>query len=63
MVLKKAGKDYNINVDVLGPSTETDVTGQVSMIEDQITSGVSAIVLAALQPSSVIPDIGESKTI
>ena len=51
---KKAGKDYNINVDVFEISTETDVTGQVSMIEDQITSGVSAIALAALQPSSVV---------
>ncbi len=58
---KKAGKDYNINVDVLGPSTETDVTGQVSMIEDQITSGVSAIVLAALQPSSVVLTLDEAK--
>ena len=39
---KAAGKDLGLEVDVLGPSAETAVSEQVSMIEDQITKKVSA---------------------
>lgn len=58
---QKAGKDLGVEVKVLGPNAETDVTGQVSMIEDQIVKKVSALVVAPSQPSSVIPAFDKAK--
>lgn len=58
---KAAGEKYGVNVTVLGPNAETDVTGQISMIEDQITKKVSGLVVAPSQPSSAIPVFNKAK--
>lgn len=58
---QKAGKDLGVEVKVLGPNAETDVTGQVSMIEDQVVKKVSALVVAPSQPSSAIPAFDKAK--
>ncbi|MCX7970222.1 MAG: sugar ABC transporter substrate-binding protein [Negativicutes bacterium] len=58
---RAAGKDLGVEVAVLGPNAETDVTGQVSMIEDQITRKVSALVVAPSQPSSIGPVLEKAK--
>ena len=58
---KDAGKKLGVEVTVLGPNAETDVTGQISMIEDQITKKVSALVVAPSQPSSAIPVFNKAK--
>ncbi|WP_346352898.1 sugar ABC transporter substrate-binding protein [Azotosporobacter soli] len=58
---KAAGEKYGVNVTVLGPNAETDVTGQISMIEDQITKKVNALVVAPSQPSSAIPVFNKAK--
>lgn len=49
-----AGKALGAEVSVLGPSTETDIAGQTSMMEDQIVKGVSALVVAPSQPSAAM---------
>ena len=50
------GKDMGFNVRPMGPTSETDVTGQISMIEDQIAAGVDGIVLAPCEPKAVTVD-------
>jgi ribose transport system substrate-binding protein len=59
---KAAGTKYGVQVKVLGPNAETDVTGQISMLEDQITQKVSALVVAPSQPASAIPVFNRAKT-
>lgn len=49
-----AAKELGVNVKVLGPNAETDVVGQTSLMEDQIVSGVDALVVAPSQPSAAI---------
>jgi len=49
-----AGKEAGVTVEVLGPNAETEVEKQVSLIEDQITSGADALVIAPSQPSAVL---------
>jgi ribose transport system substrate-binding protein len=58
---KDAANKLGIEVTVLGPDAETKVTEQVSMIEDQITKKVSALVVAPSQPSSAIPVFERAK--
>jgi ribose transport system substrate-binding protein len=43
---KKAGGDYGLQVGLFGPTSETDVNQQVQLIENSISRGVDAIVLA-----------------
>ena len=43
---KAAAEDLGINVTVVGPGAESDIEGQVSMIEQQIGAGCDAIVCA-----------------
>jgi ribose transport system substrate-binding protein len=59
---KAAGTKYGVEVKVLGPNAETDVTGQISMLEDQITKKVNALVVAPSQPASAIPVFNRAKT-
>ena len=42
----KAAKDYGLKVGLFGPTSETDVNQQVQLIENSISRGVDAIVLA-----------------
>ncbi|MEA2265940.1 MAG: ribose transport system substrate-binding protein [Solirubrobacteraceae bacterium] len=43
---KRAGNDYGLQVGLFGPTSETDVAQQVQLIENSISRGVKAIVLA-----------------
>ncbi len=58
---KAAGEKYGVEVKVLGPNAETDVTGQISLLEDQITRKVNALVVAPSQPASAIPAFDRAK--
>jgi ribose transport system substrate-binding protein len=42
----RAAKDYGVKVGLFGPTSETDVNQQVQLIENAISRGVDAIVLA-----------------
>src|SRR5690349_9240645 len=44
---KRAASDYGVDVSLFGPTSETDVNGQVQLVENSISRGVDAIVLAA----------------
>src|SRR5437764_847319 len=43
---KKAGADYGVKVGLFGPTSETDIGSQVQLVENAISRGVDAIVLA-----------------
>ena len=43
---RKAGSDYGINVGLFGPTSETDINEQVQLVENSISRGANAIVLA-----------------
>lgn len=43
----RAAKDYGLKVGLFGPTSETDVNQQVQLIENSISRGANAIVLAA----------------
>ncbi|MEM1505614.1 sugar ABC transporter substrate-binding protein [Domibacillus sp. 8LH] len=56
-----AGEKYGIDVKVMAPASETQVDQQISMIQDQFTSGTSALVLAPSQPTTVLNALGQYK--
>ena len=43
---RKAGGDYGVKVGLFGPTSETDVNEQVQLVENSISRGADAIVLA-----------------
>src|SRR4029078_2467963 len=43
---RKAGGDYGLKVGLFGPTSETDVNEQVQLVENSISRGAGAIVLA-----------------
>jgi len=51
--LEEGAKEAGVTVKVVGPPSESDVTGQVAMIEALITEGVDAICVAPNQPDAV----------
>lgn len=55
------GADNGINVTVTGPTNEADVTGQIAMIEDQITAGVNGILLAPCDTKALLPTLEKCK--
>jgi len=44
---RKASGDYGINVGLFGPTSETDINEQVQLVENSISRGADAIVLAS----------------
>jgi ribose transport system substrate-binding protein len=50
-----AAKENNAEIIWKGPSQETDIAGQISIIEDYINKNVSAIVIAACDARALIP--------
>lgn len=44
---QKAGQDLGIDLGLFGPTSETDIDGQVRLVEDAISRGAEAIVLAS----------------
>lgn len=43
---EQAGTDFGVDVHLTGPTSEADIEEQVSLLEDSVTRGVDAIVLA-----------------
>ena len=50
-----AAADYNVNITVDGMSSETDLDGQVRLIENAINKGVDVIVLAPIDSVGNVP--------
>lgn len=51
----EAGKDLGVDVNIVGPASESQVIEQVNMIEDSINQMPGAIVVSPSQPSTVVP--------
>jgi len=56
-----AGKELGVTVNVIGPNSETDITGQTSMVEDSLIKKVSALVVAPSQPDAMIAALNKVK--
>lgn len=50
-----AAKENNVEIIWKGPSQETDIAGQIAIIEDYINKNVDAIVIAACDAKALIP--------
>lgn len=48
------GKEFDANIIWQGPSAETEIAKQITIIEDMISSGVDAIVMAACDENALI---------
>jgi ribose transport system substrate-binding protein len=56
-----AGKEFGAEVIWKGPTQETDIAGQIAIIEDYINKGIDAIVLAACDAQGLIPVLEKAK--
>lgn len=52
---KDAAKKYGVGVEFLGPTSENQYEQQIKMIEDQIATGVDALIVAPSQSEAVLP--------
>lgn len=50
-----AGKDLGVQIDWKGPAQETDISGQINIVEDAINRRVDGIVLAPSHGDSLVP--------
>lgn len=57
-----AGAKLGAEVDVMGPAAESEIEKQVSLIQDQITNNVNALVIAPTQPTTVLNVLQQAKT-
>src|ERR1700757_3976231 len=46
---RKAGKDLNVNVPELGAQSESDINGQIAILENAVSGSPAAIVIAPTQ--------------
>lgn len=50
-----AGKEFNVDIVWKGPAQETDISGQINIVEDMISRRVDGIVLAPSHGDSLVP--------
>src|SRR5215831_5715366 len=55
------GKQMGVNVVVVAPPQESDVQGQIALIEDQLSKKVSAIAIAPTDPNALAPVLEQAK--
>lgn len=58
---RAAGKEGGAQILWNGPAEETDVTGQIAILEDFITQGVKAIVMAACDAKALVPVVQKAR--
>jgi ribose transport system substrate-binding protein len=54
---EKAAKELGVNLSFKGAPTETDIAGQVGIVENSIDQKVNAIVLAASDTKALVPPV------
>jgi ribose transport system substrate-binding protein len=59
---RKAGKDLGVNVPELGAQAETDVNGQISILENAVAGNPAAIVIAPTEAKALGKPIDEAAT-
>lgn len=52
-----AGKYFHVKIDYKGTSSETDITGEVNILDDFINSHVSGIAFAASSATGLVPTV------
>src|ERR1044071_3124832 len=57
---RKAGKDLGINVPELGAQAETDVNGQISILENAVAGNPAAVVIAPTEAKALGKPIDEA---
>ena len=57
---RKAGQDLNVNVPELGAQSESDINGQISILENAVSGGPAAIVIAPTQFAALGKPIDEA---
>src|SRR6202045_2975253 len=57
---RKAGKDLNVNVPELGAQSESDINGQISILENAVSEKPAAIVIAPAQFAALGKPIDEA---
>jgi len=55
------GKELGVNVVVVAPPQESDVQGQIALIEDQLSKKVAAIAIAPTDPNALAPVLEQAK--
>jgi len=56
----EAGEAYGVDVTVLAPPTESDVTAQIAQIEDAVVQGAAGIALAPTDPAALAPAVDDA---
>jgi ribose transport system substrate-binding protein len=57
---RKAGQDLNVNVPELGAQSESDINGQISILENAVSGNPAAIVIAPTQFAALGKPIDEA---
>ena len=55
-----AGREMGVDIIWKGPTAETDIAGQIAIVEDYINKRVDGIVLAACDASALVPVVEEA---
>jgi ribose transport system substrate-binding protein len=55
-----AGRERGVKIDFDGPKLETDITGQINLVEDKINAGVKGIVLAACDTHALLRPVEDA---
>jgi ribose transport system substrate-binding protein len=56
----QAGIDYGVDLTVLAPPTESDVTAQIAQVEDAVVQGAAGIAIAPTDPEALGPALDEA---
>ncbi|MEX1348554.1 MAG: sugar ABC transporter substrate-binding protein [Desulfobacterales bacterium] len=57
---REKAKEIGVDLVVLAPPQESDITSQIAQIEDQMTKGVDGIALAPTDPDALAPIVDEA---
>jgi len=57
---REKAEELGVEIVVLAPPAETDVTAQIAQLEDQLVKGVDGIALAPTDPSALAPIVDEA---
>ena len=57
---REKAKELGVDLVVLAPPQESDITSQIAQVEDQMTKGVDGIALAPTDPDALAPIVDEA---
>ena len=57
-----AGKEFDAEIIWKGPNQETDIAGQIAIVEDYVNKGIDSIVIAACDAQGLIPVLKNAQT-